>query len=304
MQFDAKMAQLKSALEARGYTVDKPNTKEGEVYTNATPSLKQGFIDEHFAKIDTAEAILVVNEDKNGVANYIGGNTLIEMAYAYKQGLDIFLLNPVPSMPYTDEIRAFSPIILNGQLEGIDAYGASLPLVYMSTENILKQTAVSRTLRRVGIPVRVAGKNVGSGVSEQPLTIDETYTGALNRHKNLKKLAVKADYYVTIESGFSPVHNKYSLFGCNVAVFEQAGQSPKVGIDFDIEFPREVFDKVPSVYPGLGIMAQKEWGAALKDPHSYLTNGRLPRQATLENVFYNLLINKGVKNERAHTATK
>jgi len=57
--------------------------------------------------------------DKNGIGNYIGGNTLIEMAFAHVLNKKIFLLNPVPEISYKDEIIAMQPIILNGNLEKI-----------------------------------------------------------------------------------------------------------------------------------------------------------------------------------------
>lgn len=296
MKHEPKMAEIAQTLQARGYEIDKPNVVEGHVYEDnldANAGLKRGFIDEHFAKINTSDAILVVNEDKNDVAHYIGGNTLIEISHAYAQGLDIFLLNPIPELSYGDEIRGMNPIILDGNLDRIDAYVASLPLVYMSTESALKQGAISRAMRRAGIPVRVDGKKVDSGVNEQPMTIDETYSGAFNRHKNLKGLGVEADYYVTVESGLHPVHKDYGHYGCQALIFEPTDKKVRLGIDFDLEFPKEMLAKVPSEYADIGVLVQEEYGAASKDPYPYLTNGKITRQAILENAFYNLVVQEG-----------
>ena len=296
MQFEPKMAKIATELEGRGYVIDKPNIVEGHVYTDnldANAGLKRGFIDEHFAKINTSDAILVVNEDKNGVANYIGGNTLIEISHAYAQGLDIFLLNPVPELSYSDEINGMHPVVLDGKLDEIDVYVASLPLVYMSTESALKQGAISRAMRRAGTPVRVDGKKVDSGVNEQPMTIDETYTGAFKRHKNLKDLGIEADYYVTVESGLHPIHENYGHYGCQALIFEPNNKKLRLGVDLDIEFPKEMLDKVPSKYADVGVLVQEEYGATSKDPYPYLTNGKVTRQAILENAFYNLVIQEG-----------
>lgn len=293
MQFEPEMAQAARELEDKGYLVDKPNVVEGHVYADnldANATLKRGFIDEHFAKIDTSDAILVINKDKNGIEHYIGGNTLIEIAHAYAQGLDIFLLNPVPEVGYADEIRGMHPILLNGNLGGIDEYVHSLPLVYMSTESALKQAAISRAMRRAGIPVRVDGKKVPSGVNEQPMTIDETYQGAFTRHKNLKELAVEADYYVTVESGLHLVHPEKGHYGCLALLLEPKGKALRLGIDFDIEFPKEMLSKVPSEYADIGVLVQEEFGAQSKDPYPYLTGGKVTRQAILENAFYNLIV--------------
>ncbi len=293
MKFDPEMTDIKRRLEARGYEVDKPNIVEGYAYgdkLDENANLKRGFIDEHFAKIDTSDAILVVNHEKNGVDNYIGGNTLMEITYAYAHGLEIFLLNPVPDVSYSDEIHGIHPVLLGGDIANIDQHFAALPLVYMSTESPIKQSAISRAMRRAGILVRIGGEKVETGVNEQPMSIEETYEGAINRHANLKKLGVKADYYVSLESGQHPAHPNHSLFGCDVIVIEKAGQTPKVGIDLDIEFPQAMLDKVPSQYPDLGVLVQQEYGSKLKDPYPHFTNGRLTRQKILENAAYNVVI--------------
>lgn len=293
MKFDPEMTDIKQQLEARGYEVDKPNIVEGHSYgddLDKNAHLKRGFIDEHFAKIDTSDAILVVNHEKNGVENYIGGNTLMEITYAYAHGLEVFLLNPVPDVSYGDEIRGIHPVLLDGDIANVDTYFASLPLVYMSTESPIKQSAISRAMRRAGVPVRIDGEKVETGVNEQPMTIEETYEGAMNRHANLKKSGVEADYYVSLESGQHPAHPNHSLFGCDVIVIEKTGQAPKVGIDLDIEFPQDMLDKVPSQYPDLGVLVQQEYGSKLKDPYPHFTNGRLTRQKILENAAYNVVI--------------
>lgn len=293
MKFDPEMTDIKQHLEARGYEVEKPNVVEGHSYSDnldENAALKRGFIDEHFAKIDTSDAILVVNLEKNGVENYIGGNTLMEITYAYAHGLEVFLLNPVPDVSYADEIRGMHPVVLDSSLDELDGYMNELPLVYMSTESPIKHTAISRAMRRAGIPVRMDGKKVETGVNEQPMTIEESYEGAMNRHRNLKALGVEADYYVTVESGQHPAHADHSLFGCNAIIIEKAGQEPKIGIDLDIEFPQAMLDKVPSQYPDLGTLVQAEYGAKLKDPYPYFTGGKLNRQKILENAAYNVAI--------------
>jgi non-canonical (house-cleaning) NTP pyrophosphatase len=296
MAHESRMAEAAEILVGRGYEVETPLSLEGKAYgenLDVNAQLKQGFIDKHFAKIDTSEAILVINEAKNGIANYIGGNTLIEIAYAYSQGLDIFLLNPVPEVGYADEIFGMSPIILNGSIEAIDVYVRSLPKVMMSTTSVLKHTAVSRAFRKVGISVQVDGMKVPSGVAEQPSTMDETYEGAMNRHRALKEQASDADYFVTIESGLHKIHANHSLFGCNALIVEKAGQELKLGMDIDIEFPKEMLDRVPSEYPDIGVLVQEEFGSLVKDPYPYFTNGKMTRLKTLENSLYNVVIQIG-----------
>jgi len=67
--------------------------------------------------IISGDAILVCNFDKKGVKNYVGGNTLMEIGFAYVSNKKIFLLNPIPEdVSYADEIKAMNPVILNGNL--------------------------------------------------------------------------------------------------------------------------------------------------------------------------------------------
>ena len=293
MQFELTMAHLAKELANKGHEVDKPNIVEGHVYgdnLDANKWLRRGFIDEHFAKIDSSEAVLVVNEDKNDVPGYIGGNTLIEIAYAYSQGLDIFLLNPIPNMGYADEIRGMHPMVLNGNIDAIDKYIATLPLVYMSTESKLKHRATARAMRRAGMPVRVDGKKVDSGVNEQPMSFTETYEGAKNRQENLRTLGVGADYLVTVESGLHTMPETGGTYGTVVTIIEPTGDEARVGFALDIEYPREVLDMVPAVYDDAGVWAQQVHGATEKDPYPYFTHGRMKRRETVEAAVYNVAI--------------
>ncbi|MDP3992633.1 MAG: hypothetical protein Q8Q05_00195 [bacterium] len=58
--------------------------------------------------------------DKHGIKNYIGGNTFLEMGFAHILNQKIFLLNPVPEMPYYQtEIVAMRPVVINGDFAKI-----------------------------------------------------------------------------------------------------------------------------------------------------------------------------------------
>ena len=297
MLHEPSMAAAAEELRAKGYEVESPNSVEGHAYGQAedldtNAKLKRGFIDEHFRKIDTSDAILVINKDKNGITNYVGGNTLMEITYAYAQGLEIFLLNPVPEVSYGDEIRGMHPIILDDDLSKIDEYINELPVLAVSSESPVKHLALSRGLRRAGIRTRVVGVKVASGVNEQPISIEESYEGAVNRHANLKTLpeASSAAYLATIESGYHTAHKDHNAFGCSALVIEKVNGEQKIGVDLDIEFPRSMTDKIPHEYPDIGVLVQQEYGSKLKDPYPYFTCGKLKRARVLENAVYNLAI--------------
>jgi hypothetical protein len=66
------------------------------------------------------DAVLVLNLDKNGIKNYIGGNTLMEIGFAHVLNQKVFLYNPVPEIDlYKTEIESVKPIVINGDLNKI-----------------------------------------------------------------------------------------------------------------------------------------------------------------------------------------
>ncbi len=67
-----------------------------------------------------ADAVLVLNLDKNGIEHYIGGNTFLEIGFAHVLDQKIFLYNPIPDIPYyRTEIEAMRPIVIDGDLKKV-----------------------------------------------------------------------------------------------------------------------------------------------------------------------------------------
>ncbi len=78
-------------------------------------------IREFWQPMQTADALLVLNYDKHGIKNYIGGNTFLEMGFAHVLGQKLYLMNPVPDMPYYGtEIVAMRPQVINEDLSKIN----------------------------------------------------------------------------------------------------------------------------------------------------------------------------------------
>lgn len=70
----------------------------------------------HFNKVADGDAVFVINDEKHGVPNYIGGNVLMEMALAFHLGKPIFILNEVPEQsPFMEEIYGMGPVTLKGK---------------------------------------------------------------------------------------------------------------------------------------------------------------------------------------------
>jgi len=77
-------------------------------------------IREHYDVINKCERVLILNYNKHNIEGYIGGNSFLEMGFAYILKKPIFLLNPIPKMPYYEtEIIAMKPTVLNGDVNKI-----------------------------------------------------------------------------------------------------------------------------------------------------------------------------------------
>lgn len=125
MQFHEEMLEAKRLLEERGFMVHIPSgaydKSKNEFYANSeeekiTFKIENDLIREHFHLIDVADAILVLNHEKKGIAGYVGGNTFLEMGHAFSHGKTIFLLHPIPEMDYKVEMLSMQPVILHGDL--------------------------------------------------------------------------------------------------------------------------------------------------------------------------------------------
>ena len=91
--------------------------KDGDGFVR---KIKEDVIRRYYQIINKADAVLVLNLDKNGIKDYIGGNTFLEMGFAHVLNKKIYLHHDIPSMLYTDEIKAMQPVIINGDLKKIN----------------------------------------------------------------------------------------------------------------------------------------------------------------------------------------
>ena len=97
------------SLELRGRTEVSHEEK-------AEDKIKGDLIRGYFEKMKNYDVVLVVNPEKRGVKGYIGGNTLIEMAFGHVLGKKLYVLNALPELSYTSEILAMQPVVINGDL--------------------------------------------------------------------------------------------------------------------------------------------------------------------------------------------
>jgi hypothetical protein len=103
-----------------GKTIAFPVKADGTPGENADFKRSHDYIRSHYGHILESDAILIVNLEKKGRKDYIGGNCLMEMGMAYVNNKKIFLLGEIPTdAPYLDEIKAMDPICLHGDLANI-----------------------------------------------------------------------------------------------------------------------------------------------------------------------------------------
>lgn len=128
MQFTNKMLEVREKLRELGhdaFITDSHKAMVGKTDDEIEKiKLHQKYnmdaIRKFWRMMQGADAVLVLNLDKNGIKNYVGGNTLMEIGFAHVLNQKIFMLNPIPEMPYCKtEIEAVKPIIINGDLTKI-----------------------------------------------------------------------------------------------------------------------------------------------------------------------------------------
>jgi hypothetical protein len=129
MQFTEKMLEARDELVKLGH--DAFVTSLAEPFIGKTDEEKEiikidqkdnlDAIREFWYLMQGADAVLVMNFDKHGIKNYVGGNTLMEIGFAHVLNQKIFLYNPIPEIPYyKSEIEAVKPVIINQDLSLIN----------------------------------------------------------------------------------------------------------------------------------------------------------------------------------------
>lgn len=111
---------LKSMIKTENFNADyyKPWFDDPSFYNKKTRYIKL-----HNKKIVEGDAILILNNEKNGIKGYIGGNVLMEMAVAFHFKKKIFILNKISEKsPLLEEILGVQPVILNGEISKMKPY--------------------------------------------------------------------------------------------------------------------------------------------------------------------------------------
>ena len=122
--FYKEIPEIKEKLEKMGHKIELPNSYNNPDAEKESWSLgkekhaefKEKMFKMSKERIKKVDAVLVLNFEKHGVKNYIGGATFIEIYEAFMKNKKIYLYNDIPEGMLYDEISGFSPVIIHGNL--------------------------------------------------------------------------------------------------------------------------------------------------------------------------------------------
>jgi hypothetical protein len=127
MMFYPHLIQIEKELIEKGYKTVIPFSAEVMKKNNDfdpshfkaayTYEKRREIINRYFKLIAKGDAILVINDEKNGISGYIGANVLMEIALAEHYKRKVFILYPtVKTAPYNEELASLSVKFLDGDL--------------------------------------------------------------------------------------------------------------------------------------------------------------------------------------------
>ena len=129
--FYDRIKDVAEVLVNNGHQVKMPNCYDAPVTNDDNKKMTEEEYKEFFARmyqesregVSNVDAVLVLNytKVKNGqnYDNYIGASTFLEMYEAFMQNKKIYMMNDYPDNMLLDEIKGFSPTIINGDLNKI-----------------------------------------------------------------------------------------------------------------------------------------------------------------------------------------
>jgi nucleoside 2-deoxyribosyltransferase len=130
MNFYPKLLQVESELKSRGFEVEIPVSakimrKNNDfvvehfkgIYSNTQ---KADFFRENLTNMEKCDSVLVINEEKNGIAGYVGTSVIMEIGIAFYLHKRIYLWNELmTNASYKPEIDAFEVTVINQDLDKI-----------------------------------------------------------------------------------------------------------------------------------------------------------------------------------------
>jgi len=126
--FYDRIPPIKLTLEQAGHEVTLPNcfddpgteARYREMGDKEHAEWKASMLRHSQDVIENTDAVLVLNFEKNGQENYIGGATFLEMYDAFRMNKTIYMYNGIPDGMLKDEIAGFEPILLEGDVTRVN----------------------------------------------------------------------------------------------------------------------------------------------------------------------------------------
>ena len=123
--FYDRIPPIQAELEKAGHVITLPNCYDDpgtearyrEMGDQAHAKWKASMLRHSQDVIHSNDAVLVLNFEKNGQENYIGGATFLEMYDAFRMSKKIYMYNGIPDNILKDEVEGFEPILLHQNLE-------------------------------------------------------------------------------------------------------------------------------------------------------------------------------------------
>lgn len=130
-------------------------------------------------------------------------------------------------------------------------------------------------------------EKVESGISDMPLSIEETMLWAKNRAQNIKKHSIEADYYIWIEGGTTHIWDKKYIWWV-VYVEDNSwkwhyGFSPMIEVPSKIE--KMLYEDWLELWP---IMWELSWNTDIRSENWSMwawSNDMLTREAEFKSAF-------------------
>ena len=124
--FYDKLLDYKQTLENLGHEVympncwDAPETEAKYRGTDKHHIFKAKMFRQSEETIKNMDAVLVLNFNKNGQENYIGGATFLEIYDAFRMNKKIYFVNDIPNNMLKDELIGFNPTIIGNDFSKIN----------------------------------------------------------------------------------------------------------------------------------------------------------------------------------------
>lgn len=151
----------------------------------------------------------------------------------------------------------------------------------LGSTSALKQRALEKALKRLGLEAEILTYSAKSGVSDQPVGYEEMFQGAAERARQALVEVQGADYAVGMENGLVPIMNEGYFDVCAVFIvrpdgMESRGFGPGMRIPFWME--KLVLEEGREV----GKIIQERQPGAEKDSYRYFSKGLTNREEAIE----------------------